>query len=79
MEETGSSRKVGSVPVYPTKRRYIPEEPCLHIHRFDNLKYYSIKENLKELRFKKLNRINLVQERVYWWTLVKTGVSCPVS
>jgi hypothetical protein len=57
-------RNVGSVPVYPIKRRYIPEESSLYIHRFYNLKYHSIKENRKELGFKKVNRFYLVQERV---------------
>jgi len=57
-------RNVGSIPFYPTKRCYIPEESSLHIHHFDNLKCHSIKENHKELGFKKVNRINVVQERV---------------
>ena len=72
-------RSVGNVPVYPTIRCYIPEEPSLHIDRFDKLKCHRIKENRKELGFKKVNRINLVQERVRWWILAKTGMSYPIS
>lgn len=50
-------RNVASLPVYPTKQRYILEDPSLHIYRFDNLKCHSMKENRKELGLKKVKRI----------------------
>ena len=60
----GLHRKVGAVPGYLNPRRHNPEGGSLHIHRCDNLKYHNIKEDPKELRFKKTNRITLAQDIV---------------